>query len=271
MNDLPVFFHVPKCAGTYISTKILAMLSKEYKQPIKKITLCDEYREQFAYYSVFTRDEIDISKATKIHNTYYTMTSKNIDHLLDYNIDFCIIHSRGFKSHRNLTSALSDKYKLHQYMSIRDPLDRLVSVYYYLNHDMSIKETTHGAYSKFNNVFKFLQSKTGGIEFNWINIHLMNLPLMSNITPKNVYDCYDYLSTINMNIKDNSQAENIIKEILSVKNIEHILDYNDKNINPNINSDKPNFDLSTVQQQQQKNILANLVHEYLLYYMMLNI
>ena len=270
MNDLPVFFHVPKCAGTYIATKILAILSNAYNQQIKKITVFAEDNEQFAYYSVFTRDEIDSSKTTKINNTYYKITSKDIDHVLDYNIDFCIVHSRGFKTHRILTSILRDKYKLHQYISIRDPLDRLVSVYYYLNNNMSLKETTHGAYNQFDNVFKFLQSKTGGIEFNWINIHLMNLPTRSNITPKNVYDCYEYLNTINMNIKDSSQAETTIKEILSVKNIEHILDYPNQNINPNINLDKPSFDLSKAKKEQQKNILANLLHEYLLYYMMLN-
>jgi len=126
--NIPVYYHIPKCGGTYVITKCKEILRFHYHG----ISAIRVNKNNETLVRCFVRKnirELDID----IHD----------DCLLKYlnNILFITIEPGGIKLRDKILNNISN---IHEFMIIRNLFDRTQSMYNYLTSQASKHEPTHG-------------------------------------------------------------------------------------------------------------------------------
>lgn len=127
-NKIPVFYHIPKCGGTYVLTKC-ATIIRENKQPMGSLM-------------VTAPNKKEIMCRCYIKNLFPNKTISYEEGCLQNYIDnndivFMIIESEGIQYRKQILKNISN---ISEFMIIRQPLQRLYSLYRYLSCDASSHE-----------------------------------------------------------------------------------------------------------------------------------
>lgn len=159
-RKIPVFYHIPKNAGTYVSdwfmiafrhyrrthTDWLVSYCKE-KETIKclriikdKFTIAKFIVGDPSYLCDTNSDLFIACSNSEFNIDLKDLTSELLDNLFLFGI---IIEGRGFKLKEELLSPLK-KYTLHQFLILRDSFSRTQSLYSYITSVNSKHEFTHG-------------------------------------------------------------------------------------------------------------------------------
>lgn len=186
-NKLPVFYHVPKNAGTYV-TNMSLLYFRAYRrvkttwndlkyETIKNIEiqnesgtvarlLCGDPENLCVTDNYLTNDPHDTS-----HHTVKMLDMKNtcINDLFKFQI---IIEDAGFHLGNNIIKQIYNTTPYQQYITIREPFSRSVSWYSYITSERSSHEPLHQYVT--TSFEKYIESDI--FESNWVMRKLVGVP-----------------------------------------------------------------------------------------------
>lgn len=205
MPKLPVFYHVPKCAGTYVCDWLLLSFryyrqtrtswAEKYVPGKETIKLLQITKENHVIAKLLVGDPEHL-----IENSPDLSTVKKPEYFVDLNsrelkkiLSSCplfalIIGAAGFKL-RDTLLQLFKGIKLHQFLLLREPFEREQSIFNYLTSDKSVHEPTHAAL-KYSTFEDYLRSKQ--LADSWLIKNLLALDDACEITEAH------YTETLNL-------------------------------------------------------------------------
>lgn len=171
IKKLPVFFHIPKNAGTYITTTSycaaheLSNGNKYYVDVVKGNTF---------FYRLICFDQGDLNnKYKKINSDRYQINFEDLD-LSDLKLIMIRICDAGFGCyHEDIYSSLPVDVQPYEFICLREPYDRILSLYSYIKSAQSSKEPTHRAFGS-SSFVEYLNSHQ--LEDSWLIRNLLNIP-----------------------------------------------------------------------------------------------
>lgn len=235
--NIPVFYHVPKNAGTYFIGIIMIFLRlfrrertnwlEKDHEAIKNIEI---YEGSKCIGRFICGDPNNYVVSQKMFSqkgdeqVHFTCDIKNLKslHLKKLFIFFIVIESEGFTFSEKMLSLLSyGKFKFHKSMILRYPLDRAQSMFNYLScKSSSDHEPTFGRISA-KNLSSYLDSSF--VEDSWVIRNFLNISDSQNMTQEDFDKVDDILYDIQcVDIKDTDKLVNLIFKRCfnySIKNI----------------------------------------------------
>lgn len=188
-NKIPVFYHVPKCGGTYILNLIRGWCARQEKVDnisIKAISIKKEGKIAYRLCSTLDGDSSDII----CNLSEYMQLKKTSDKIF-----FAMVEPDGHWT--NFIQELSlQNYNLSHFVILREPFSRIKSLFNYLNKDESIHEITHNRISK--DFKEFLESYQ--YEDSFVMRKFVNIADREPIDENHYAKALQYFNQINMNV-----------------------------------------------------------------------
>lgn len=194
-RKIPVFYHIPKNAGTYVSDWFLIAFRSYRRTHTSWLENYTSERDSIKCLQIvnngFLIAKFLVGDPTYFCDTYsnlfvkHSKTEFNIN-LKDLTLEFLdnlflfgvIIEGRGFKLKKEVLNLLKN-YTLHQFLILRDSFSRTQSLYSYITSANSKHEHTHGLI-KSPTFETYILSEQ--LEDSWLIRHLVNL---EDLTPLN--------------------------------------------------------------------------------------
>ncbi len=176
-KKLPVFFHIPKNAGTYISSIALPCLRQyitETGLDIWEWYHLDVRRKNNTYYRIvgYKKNNICLGseyvKQANLGNSRISFYNVDISNLsFDDFIPFALtVVDKGFTSYReDIYNILPDEIEPYECMCLREPYERIQSLYSYIRSNQSDHEPTNNAYESLS-FLEYLNSPL--LEGSWL-------------------------------------------------------------------------------------------------------
>jgi len=192
-TKIPVFFHIPKNAGTYVynvSFRLVAsrlnVAGRIYNLQVKKGGLT-------AYRLICSAKNVLSEKYKKINKTNDQAIVVDYDDLEldDLNLHFVEVCSSSFGSYKEeLYKKLPNNVEPYEFLLLREVYSRILSIYSYLTSPESSHEPTSGLFG--NKTFiEYLNSDQ--LESSWLIKSLLNLPEVTVINENHYRNACDIL------------------------------------------------------------------------------
>jgi len=179
--NIPIFFHIPKNAGTFIESLIANLLRRynrlhfhsEYPRELR-ITI--KGLECFNIFFIDSKNILGLDKSIDhIDSITYRCEISDVpigffDSISPFSIT---VNSNGFRHFNTLFNFFDSKfYSLRPFLALRDPLDRALSLYEYNNSFASSHDEKHGSIS-YNTFIEYTSSMQ--FEDAWIIRNLLDV------------------------------------------------------------------------------------------------
>jgi hypothetical protein len=239
-KQIPVFYHIPKSAGTYIRKNFLSLLRILFSNndPYRTDGLFNKVKEIYLRYDrkyignfivldpMYFIDDSGIcekewissnKKRAKAMNTFdYFIDLENKDSL-DKLLEVCQIlsiniFSAGFRVHEKiLNSILNKNNNPFKFLILRDPFDRACSLFEYLNDEASSHEITHKIFE--NLVFEeYVLSNQ--MSDSWLIKNLLDKNDSNELTEKDLNEIINLLSS-QFNVYHIDKVDDAICDVLN--------------------------------------------------------
>lgn len=159
MKSLPVFFHVPKAAGTYAISIFIGLLrAYRLKSPHSVSALHETIKNIQIHHNsaiIGRLIALDWNNAASVHckpigdsPIDYTCTMDDVIQLLkvpptQFECFVLCVESDGFPIWETIVKPFENTFKCHKFMFMRDPIERQISLFNYLSSDKSAHEYSH--------------------------------------------------------------------------------------------------------------------------------
>lgn len=156
---VPVFYHVPKCAGTFILNEqiklmrqFLLMQDRALTIGQRQITIIDH---DIIYGHILAQDPFNVFRA----EGHPVKVSLNELQSKSFKLDPFAMHltSHGIANRHHIFSNFDATYV--KWTAIKHPFDISKSLYYYITSPQSIHEPTHGRFSNLNSFTEHIISE----------------------------------------------------------------------------------------------------------------
>lgn len=216
-NKLPVFYHVPKNAGTYVINSSLLFL-REYRrsrtdwlqQPHETVKNIEIIHKGDTVARLLAGDPDNIcSNEIKITNdltdrSHHYVELKDVEMLLNSTMFMfmLVVEDAGFSIHVDIKNRLQLQNNSTCWIILREPFSRSVSWYNYVTSDTSSHEPYHG-YIK-TDYEQYVMSDQ--FESNWVMRGLASLSDGENFTEQHCEFIFNELDNFNVyNISETDQ------------------------------------------------------------------
>ena len=178
-NKLPVFFHIPKNAGTYTNNMCFSFMQRFAAG--KKHYHVDVYKDGIIYYRFICYSEHPLNEKFEQlnHKCLYKINLKDLS--FDGLFVFMLrIADSGFSDYKeDIYKKLDKNRKLCEFLVLRDPYERALSLFSYLKSSQSSHESTNGMFGDMTFV-EYLNSPY--LEGSWLIRRLLKIPNETPIT-----------------------------------------------------------------------------------------
>ena len=205
-EKIPIFYHIPKCGGTYVITKIREIFRGNDIRPGVILVVSDNSK---ADCEVFIRCFTTKAGTKKVINYEDGCLKEYIDDIL-----FISLTETGIRDREKILKSI-DK-DIWEFTTLREPFSRSQSMYNYLTSQASSHEPTHNSL-KSKTYIDYLENKE--YEKNWIfenlqfyeAIHLYDMHFLDNAIADAMSYCYPSIDINKYNTKDVNKNENLHK------------------------------------------------------------
>jgi hypothetical protein len=205
---LPVFFHIPKNAGTYIFNRLFSactLLNRpDYRRfGVFTIRICEVLKDGVIAYRFLVRD---LNNYCNYSTSFSLVDGDDTSYQVNYkdwlreknNLEIkglCVqdISFLNFKEEQH--EILNDNEELYFFTCLREAYDRAQSLFSYLKSTQSQHESTHGALGSltFENYINSIY-----LEDSWLIRTLNRIPDSEPITDDDYKKSIDFLSTVHV-------------------------------------------------------------------------
>ena len=208
-KKLPVFFHVPKCAGTYVNN-ILSLILTRFVLGVNNIKYIIVQQDEYTFYRlVCTVDKPLNNKYKKQDRWTYFVDYDDLD-IDDLNLYFVEVCAKGFSDYKNyIYKRLPIDVTPYEFIILRNPYSLAVSLFNYLTSEVSNHEPT-GTSIEFNKFEDYLNSNR--LQGSWLLHNLLNIPDPVPITIDDFNKTCDILDR--MFVTDVSDVDSTILKVI---------------------------------------------------------
>lgn len=211
-HNIIVFFHIPKCGGTYMHYgTILPNLFRQYhnnKYYIYNINWIDRsstknlfstisYTENPELLNMLKNQDSTMSKQPYLKQATINFSYKNLDLVFKYSQLLCIIfNAGGFQNSDLYLQELIDRSHIkryNKYTILREPQSLYESMFYYLR-DVGSWEKTYGKFDKNMTFAEYIRHPDNYID-NWLIRQFAKLSDNDIITKRDMEICQQELET----------------------------------------------------------------------------
>lgn len=250
-NSIPVFYHVPKCAGTYVKNTLACHFG--VNNGLCTHLMDDQNRGIAITFGPRTyREDINIPPAEKFVLRNYNRVK---DSLSKRTFTALMISARGFAMRDDIIQACNIR-EHKSYMLLRNTYERTYSLYHYLSSDKSKHEPTHGSINS-KTFEEYLQSDQ--LEDCWLIRNLIG------ISDNKIIDQHDYEAACrildDINIRDIRDVESLLREMIGKKNHSHNVNSNNSG-SSNKRLSLESFDQHVIEAFNQRTYWDQKIYNY---------
>lgn len=270
MNNmkLPVFFHIPKNAGTYTYNLAFRLVRLRLLSNDTILNIIVKKGEYILYRMACSAKNIPLGDKYKRGRTAETFfvdyDDFNID---DLNLYFLEICGRSFGSYKDyIYKNLPHDLKPYEFMFLREPYSRTLSLFSYLNSAQSAHEPSHGVYDS-NTFIEHLNSPQ--LQGSWLIHCLLNVPNSEIITQDHYEETCNILDE--MLVSDMSEVNSVIFKIFN-ECYDLGLDMKDflnkkitRNLRSNTTKDKLEYPFESLDEETKTHFLNQTKWDYKIY------
>jgi len=215
---LPVYYHVPKNAGTYVTNMSLLYFRgfrRNYTdwndrgyETIKNVEIIDEHNNTLARLITGDPDNMCVSDVLMSNNDVDTshhrvmlsdLTSSCIHRL---KLFILIIEDHGFSMGEHICKMVKNNRPYQEYVTIREPFSRTVSWYSYITSEASSHEPLHQCVK--TSLENYIKSDI--FESNWLMRKLIGVSDSDDFTYEHYEQAKNRLNNFNVyNVRDTDQ------------------------------------------------------------------
>ena len=224
-KNVPVFYHVPKNAGTFAMSLIFLYLRMLRRKIVVDETDIEK-RFDTSRNIVIKKGHLEIARilafdpnnecgkcdlyerGIKEDKTHYIIELDDIEKtdLKNLNLFTIVIEADGFKFNKEILNKFTD-YDCKKFILLREPIKRMISFFNYITSDSAKHEPTYGIIP--NNLSEYIQSIY--LEDSWLIRQFANINDNEGITDNHYDVAYNELK--NFHIADVKNTENLIKYV----------------------------------------------------------
>ena len=210
-QQVPVFFHIPKNAGTYCYHKLWSVFVAASQSPYKCNLEVIDSRGNIAYRVIGSKSVPFGSNYRKMNNAcWYRIDLESLD-LYDFDvflIEVCDISIGSYKD--EIYKKLSKNITPCEFLLLRDPYERVLSLFSYLRSAKSAHESTSGVFGDMTFI-EYLNSSY--LEGSWLIRGLLKIPNESQVTDTHFKQVCEILDSFL--IADVADVDVLISKVLS--------------------------------------------------------
>lgn len=218
-SNVPVFYHVPKNAGTFAMSLIFLYLRIFRRQiggigkTIRNIVIRNAQNLELARILGYDPNNYcasadDFVRGDPNDHTHYYIDVEKItnEHLNSINIFTIILEADGFKFHKEILNKFTN-YDCKKFILLREPVKRMMSFFNYITSESAKHEPTYGIIP--NNLSEYIHSSH--LEDSWLIRQFANVSDNEGINDNHYNETFNELK--NFDIADVKNTENLIKYV----------------------------------------------------------